>query len=124
MAVDESTWLSLQNKFLENKSGRIFFAFDKFTLQILAQNLGVCKPAFYTFYATHLGWNCTIYHADLGQNAVFHNFFKDELHSVIQDDQSWAFSETDQKISKITHMARWFSFLVRAVSMVECLNKL
>ena len=96
MALDYST-LSLQNKFLENKSGRIFLALDKFTLQILAKNLGVCKPAFYTFYTAHLGWKSTIYHADLGQNAVFHNFFKDKLHSVIQDDQSWAFSETDQK---------------------------
>ena len=123
MALDYSR-LSSQNKFLENKSGRIFFPFDKFTLQILAKNLGVCKPAFYTFYTAHLGWNSTIYHADLGQNAVFHNFFKDKLHSVIQDDQSWAFSETDQKISKITHTARWFSFLVRAVSVVECLNEL
>ena len=42
----------------------------------------------------------------------------------IQDDQSWAFSETVQKISKITHTASRFSFLVRAVSVVECLNEL
>ena len=53
MALDYSR-LSLQNKFLENKSGRIFLALDKFTLQILAKNLGVCKPAFYTFYTAHL----------------------------------------------------------------------
>ena len=51
--------------------------------------------------------------------------FQDKLHSVnIQDDQSWAFSETVQKISKITHTASRFSFLVRAVSVVECLNEL
>ena len=43
--------------------------------------------------------------------------FQDKLHSVnIQDDQLWAFSETVQKISKITHTASRFSFLVRAVS--------
>ena len=35
MALDHSR-LGLKNKFLENKSGRIFFAFDRFTLQILA----------------------------------------------------------------------------------------
>ena len=35
MALDHSR-LGLENKFLENKSGRIFFAFDRFTLQILA----------------------------------------------------------------------------------------
>ena len=44
-----------------------------------------------------------IYHTDLGQNAVFHCFSK-QLYSVnIQDDQSLAFSETVQKISKSTY---------------------
>ena len=51
--------------------------------------------------------------------------FQDKLHLAnIQDDQSWAFSETVQKHSKITHTASRFSFLVRAVSVVECLNEL
>ena len=55
----------------------------------------------------------------------YFRIFQDKLHSVnIQDDQSWAFSETVQKISKITHMAGRFSFLVRALSVVECLNEL
>ena len=51
--------------------------------------------------------------------------FQDKLHSVnIQDDQSLAFGETVQKISKITYTASRFSFLVRAVSVVEYLNEL
>ena len=51
--------------------------------------------------------------------------FQDKLHSVNnQDDQSWAFSETVQNISKITHTASRFSFLVRDVIAVECLNEL
>ena len=55
----------------------------------------------------------------------YFTIFQNKLHSVnIQDDQSWAFSETVQKISKITHTASRFSFLVRAVSVVECLNEL
>ena len=51
--------------------------------------------------------------------------FQDKLHSAnIQDDQSWAFTETVQKISKITYTASRFSlltsakFAVRAVSSV------
>ena len=55
-----------------------------------------------------------IYHTDLGQNAVFHCFSK-QLYSVnIQDDQSLAFSETVQKISKITYTASRFSLLTSA----------
>ena len=55
----------------------------------------------------------------------YFTIFQDKMHSVdIQDDQSWAFSETVQKISKFTHTANRFSFLVRAVSAAECLNEL
>ena len=39
MALDHSS-LGLGSKFLENKSGRIFFAFDKFTLQKRANKSG------------------------------------------------------------------------------------
>ena len=36
----------------------------------------------------------------------YFTIFQDKLHAVnIQDDQSWAFSETVQKISEITHTA-------------------
>ena len=56
-----------------------------------------------------------IYHTDLEQNAVFHNFSRQILHSVIiQDHQLWAFSETVQKISKITYTASQFSLLMSA----------
>ena len=55
----------------------------------------------------------------------YFTIFQDTLHLVnIQDDQSCAFSETIQKISKIIHTASRFSFPVWAVSVVECLNEL
>ena len=64
--------LGLENKFLENKSGRIFCVWQVY----LPTNLGACKPTFYTFYTSHLRWNSTLrrcfYHTV--QNAVFHNF--------------------------------------------------
>ena len=45
----------------------------------------------------------------------YFTIFQDKLHSVnIQDDQSWAFSETVQKISKITYTASRFSLLTSA----------
>ena len=45
----------------------------------------------------------------------YFTIFQDKLHSVnIQDDQSCAFSETVQKISKITHTDSRFSLLTSA----------
>ena len=45
----------------------------------------------------------------------YFTIFQDKLHSVnIQDDQLWAFSETVQKISKITYTASQFSLLTSA----------
>ena len=45
----------------------------------------------------------------------YFTIFQDKLHSVnIQDDQSWAFSETVQKTSKITYTASRFSLLASA----------
>ena len=46
----------------------------------------------------------------------YFTIFQDKLHSVnIQDDQSWVFRETLQKIFKIIYTVSRFSFLVRAV---------
>ena len=79
MALDHSR-LGLENKFLENKSGRIFCVRQVYNLlyKILPTSLGTCKPTFYTFYTSHLRWNstmrCCFNRTDLGQNAVFHNF--------------------------------------------------
>ena len=71
MALDFGR-LGLENKFFENKSGRIFCVWQVY----LPTNLGACKPTFYTFYTSHLRWNSTLrrcfYHTV--QNAVFHNF--------------------------------------------------
>ena len=98
--------------------------------KILPTNLGACKPTFYNSYSSHLRRNSTmrrcIYHTGLGQNAVFHNsVFQDKLHSVnIQDDQSWAFSETVKKISKITYTASWFSLLASAKFAVRVVVEL
>ena len=77
IALDHSR-LDLENKFLESKSGRIFFRLTSLLYKILLTNLWACKPTFYTYYTSHLRWNSTMrrsfYHTDLGQNAVFHNF--------------------------------------------------
>ena len=100
--------LIVENKLLENKSGRIF-AFDKFTLQILPTNLGACKPTFYTFYTSHLRWKSTealfLSYRPQTIGSQFHNFSRQI--AFIQysgpSKHAWAFSETVQKNSKITY---------------------
>ena len=63
--IRDHSRLGLENKSLENKSGRIFLRSTGVLYKFLPTNLGVCKPTFYIFY-----------HTDLGQNAVFHNFLR------------------------------------------------
>ena len=117
VALDHNR-LDLENKFLANKSGQSFCFRQVYFTKSCQQIRGcVNHPfiSFYTFYTSHLRWNSTVYHTDLGQNAVFHNISRQILHSVnIQDDQFWAFSETVQKISKITYTASQFSLLTSA----------
>ena len=76
---------------------------------ILSTNLGVYKPTFYTF--VHHIWRMQ----------YFTIFFSRQIASVIsQDDQSWAFSETVQKISKVTYTASRFSQFWQICSASYC----
>ena len=117
--------LGLENKFLENKSGRI--RSTSLLYKILPTSLGTCNPTFYTFYTSHLRWNSTMrrcfYHIDLIQNAVFYNFAIQIALTQYsgRSKDVWAFSETVYKnISKITYTASRFSLLTSA--NVDCLN--
>ena len=75
--IQDHSRLGIENKFLVNKSGRIFLRWTGLLYKFLPTNLEVCKPTFYNFYTSHLRWNSTISdHTDLGQNAVFHNFWR------------------------------------------------
>ena len=72
--IQDHNRLGLKNKFLENKSGRTFLRLTGLLYKFFPANLGVFKPTFYNFCTPHLRWNSIIYHTDLAQNAVFHNF--------------------------------------------------
>ena len=62
---------------LENKSGRIFLRLTSLLYKILPASLGMCKPAFYTFYTSHLRWNSTI-------RPVFIIQTSDRMQSILQ----------------------------------------
>ena len=123
--IQDHSRLGLKNKFLENRSRQIFLRSTGLLYKFLPTNLGVFKPTFYNFYTSHLRWNSTIYHTDLGQNVVFHNFSRQIALSQYSGRSITGFKRNRSEISKITHTASWFSFLiVRAVSVVESLTDL
>ena len=122
MALDHSR-LGLENKFLENKSGRIFWVRQVYFTNSCQQIWGCVNQPFILFIH-HIWGETVLFIIQTSDRMRYFTIFQDKLHSVdIQDGQSRAFSETVQEISKITHTASRFSFLVRAVSVVKCLNE-
>ena len=111
MALDHSR-LGLENKFLDNKSGRIFLCSTGLLYKFLPTNLRVCKPTFHTLSVYHIWGEKVLFIIQTSDRMRYFTIFQDKLHSAnIQDDQSWALSETVQKISKITDTASRFSIL-------------
>ena len=113
MALDHSR-LGLENKFLENKSGRIF-CFRQVYFTKSYQQIWGCVNQPFILFIRHI-WGKTVLLSILTTDRMqYFTIFQDKLHSVnIQDDQSPAFSETVQKISKITNTASRFSLLTNA----------
>ena len=132
--IEDHSRLGLENKFLENKSGRIFFCVRQVYFTNSCQQIWGCLNQPLILFIHHIWRETVLFIIQTSDRMRYFTIFQDKLHSAnIQDDQSCAFSETVQKvafseivqkISKITHKASWFSFLVRAVSVVECLNEL
>ena len=77
--IQDHSRLGLENKFLENKSGRIFLRSTGLLYKFLPTNLGVCKPTFYTFYTSHLRWNSTYYFTQSKQLSRWYINFPHEL---------------------------------------------
>ena len=122
--IQDHSRLGLENKFLENKSGRIFLRSTALLYKFLPSNLRVCKPTFYTFYASHLRWNSTIYHTDLGKNAVFHNFSRQIALSQYSGRSIVGFKRNRSKNFQNHPHGQPVLISVQAVSVVECLNEL
>ena len=77
MALDHSR-LGVENKFLENKSGRIFSVRQVYFTNSCQQIWVRTNQLFILFYTSRLRIKSTMrrcfYHTDLVQNAIFHNF--------------------------------------------------
>ena len=89
MALDHSR-LGLENKFLGNKSGRIFLRSTGLLYKILP-----CVNQPFILFIHHIWGETVLFIVQTSDRMLYCTIFQDKLHSVnIQDDQSWAFSET------------------------------
>ena len=119
MVLDHSR-LGVENKFLENKSGRIICVRQVYFTNSCQQIWVRANQPFILFSRSRLRRKSTLrryfYHKDLVQNAVFHNFSRQI--AFIQypwpSKHAWTFSETVQKSSKITYTASRFLLLTCA----------
>ena len=93
MALDHSR-LGLENKFLENKSGRIFCVRQVYFTKSCQQVWGRVNQPFILFIH-HIWGETVLFIIQTSDRMRYFTIFQDKLHSVnVQDDQSWAFSET------------------------------
>ena len=73
------------------------------------QNRGCVNQPFILFIH-HIWGETVLFSIQTSDRMQYFTIFQDKFYSVnIQDDQSWAFSETVQKISKITYTVSQFS---------------
>ena len=113
MALDHSRF-GLENKFLEDKSGQIFGVRQVYFTKS-CQQIWWCVNQPLILFIHHIWGETVLFSIQTLNRMQYFTVFQDKLHSVnIQDDQSWAFSETVQKISKITYTASRFSLLTSA----------
>ena len=108
--IQDHSRLGLENRFLQNKSGRIF-CFRQVYFTKSCQQIWGCVNHSFILFIHHIWGETVLLIRQTSDRMRYFTFFQDKLHSVnIQDDQSWAFSES-VLIS-----------IVRAISVVKCLR--
>ena len=124
--IEDHSRLGLENKFFEKEITPNFFAFDRLLYKFLPTNLGVFKPTFYnSVYTWQLRWNSKIYHKDLGQNEVFHNFSRQTALSQYSGRSIVGFKRNRSKnFQNHPYGQPVLISIVWAVSVVECLKEL
>ena len=109
--IQDHSRLGLENKFLETNQAEFFCVQQVYFINSCTQ-IWRCVNQPFILFIHHILGETVLFIIQTSDRMRYFKIFQDKLRSVnIQDDESWAFSETVQKISKITHTASRFSFL-------------
>ena len=107
---------------LEKKSGLIF-CFRQVHFTKSCQQIWGCVNQPFILFIHHIWGETVLFIIQTLDRMQCFTLFQEKFHSVnIQEDQSWAFSENVQKISKITYTASRFSLLTSAKFAVNSLE--
>ena len=111
MALDHSRFKAWKTK----QALKLPFRFRHVYFTKSCQQIWGCVNQPFILFIHHIWGETVLFIIQTSDRMRYFTIFQDKLHSVnIQDDQSWAFSETVQKISKITYTASRFSLLTSA----------
>ena len=94
--IQDHSRLGLENKFLENKSCRIFSRSTGLLYKFCR-----CLSQPFIIFIHHIWGETVLFIIQTSDRMRYFTTFQDKLHSVnFQDDKSWALSETVQKFPK------------------------
>ena len=119
LGVEKNSWKTNQSEFL--CVCQVYFTNS-------CQQIWGCVNQPFILFIHHIWGETVLWGAvfiiQTSDRMQYFTIFQDKLHSVnIQDDQSWAFSETVQKISKITYTASRFSAFDKRSSVWMNINR-
>ena len=98
--IQDHSRLGLENKFLVNKSRRIFFRSTGYFANSCQQIWG-CLTQPFKIFIHHIWGETVLFIIQTLERIRYFTIFQDKLHSVnFQADHSWALSETIQKFPK------------------------
>ena len=99
IALDQSR-LVLENKFSENKSGRIF-CFRQLYFTNSCQQIWGCVNQPFILFIHHICGETVLFIIQTSDRMQYFTIFHDKVHSVnIQDDQSWLLAKPFKKFAK------------------------
>ena len=121
--IQDHSRLGLENKFLENKSRQIFFCVRQVYFTNSCQQIWGCLNQPFIIFIHHIWGETVLFIIQSSDRMRYFTIFQDKLHSVnIQDEPNrWKISENFQNhpYGQLVLVS-----IVRAVSVVECLNEL